>query len=217
MRVVIAEDSALLRDGLAQLLQLRDVEVAAAVADAEALLAAVAEHAPDVAVVDIRLPPTQTDEGVRAALRLRAEHPGTGILLFSQYVETAHATRLLADPTGFGYLLKERVADIGEFVGALERIAAGGPALDPEGVAHLFGARRRTSALDRLTPREREVRGLMTQGRTNHAIATAFTVSERAVEKHIANIFAKLDLPPSEEGHRRVLAVLRYLESAPSA
>jgi len=217
MRVVIAEDSALLRDGLAQLLQLRDVEVAAAVADAEALLAAVAEHAPDVAVVDIRLPPTQTDEGVRAALRLRAEHPGTGILLFSQYVETAHATRLLADPTGFGYLLKERVADIGEFVGALERIAAGGTALDPEVVAQLFGASRRTSALDRLTPREREVLALMAQGRTNHAIATAFTVSERAVEKHIANIFAKLDLPPSEEGHRRVLAVLRYLESAPSA
>ena len=217
MRVVIAEDSALLRDGLAQLLQLRDVEVAAAVADAETLLAAVAEHAPDVAVVDIRLPPTQTDEGVRAALRLRAEHPGTGILLFSQYVETAHATRLLADPTGFGYLLKERVADIGEFVGALERIAAGGTALDPEVVAQLFGASRRTSALDRLTPREREVLALMAQGRTNHAIATAFTVSERAVEKHIANIFAKLDLPPSEEGHRRVLAVLRYLESAPSA
>ncbi|MET7477827.1 response regulator transcription factor [Streptomyces sp. NPDC005648] len=213
MRVVIAEDSALLRDGLAQLLQLRDVEVAAAVPDAEALLTAVAEHAPDVAVVDIRLPPTQTDEGVRAALRLRAEHPGTGILLFSQYVETAHASRLLADPSGFGYLLKERVADIGEFVGALERIAAGGTALDPEVVAQLFGASRRTTALDRLTPREREVLALMAEGRANHTIATTFTVTERAVEKHIANIFAKLDLPPSQEGHRRVLAVLRYLES----
>lgn len=212
MRVVIAEDSALLRDGLAQLLQMRDVEVAAAVADAEALLAAVAEYAPDVAVVDIRLPPTQTDEGVRAAVRLREQHPGTGILLFSQYVETAHASRLLTNPAGFGYLLKERVVDIAEFVAALERVAAGGTALDPEVVAQLFGAGRRTSALDTLTPREREVLALMAEGRTNHGIATAFTVSERAVEKHVANIFAKLHLPPSETGHRRVLAVLRYLE-----
>ncbi|GAA3524965.1 MULTISPECIES: LuxR C-terminal-related transcriptional regulator [Streptomyces] len=212
MRVVIAEDSAILRAGLVQLLQLRDVEVAAAVSDAEALLAAVAEHAPDVAVVDIRLPPTQSDEGVRAALRLRQEHPGLGVLLFSQYVETAHASRLLTDPAGFGYLLKERVVDIGEFVGALERVAAGGTALDPEVVAQLFGASRRATALDALTPREREVLALMAEGRTNHAVATALTVSERAVEKHIANIFTKLDLPPSETGHRRVLAVLRYLE-----
>jgi DNA-binding NarL/FixJ family response regulator len=213
MRVVIAEDSALLRDGLVQLLELRGVEVAAAVADADLLLAAVVEHAPDVAVVDIRLPPTQTDEGVRAALRLRAEHPGTGVLLFSQYVETTYASRLLGNPAGFGYLLKERVVDIGEFVGALERVAAGGTALDPEVVAQLFGASRRATALDALTPREREVLALMAEGRTNHGIATAFTVSERAVEKHVANIFAKLDLPPSETGHRRVLAVLRYLES----
>ncbi|MGV9272269.1 LuxR C-terminal-related transcriptional regulator [Streptomyces griseosporeus] len=213
MRVVIAEDSAILRDGLVQLLQLREVEVAAAVADAGALLAAVAEHAPDVAVVDIRLPPTQTDEGVRAAVRLREDHPRTGVLLFSQYVETTHASRLLGNPAGFGYLLKERVVDIGEFVGALERVAAGGTALDPEVVAQLFGASRRRSALDGLTPREREVLSLMAEGRTNHAIASAFTVSERAVEKHIANIFTKLDLPPSETGHRRVLAVLRYLES----
>ncbi|MHC3472094.1 response regulator [Streptomyces sp. 7R007] len=213
MRVVIAEDSAILRDGLAQLLRLRGVEVAAAVADADALLAAVAEHAPDVAVVDIRLPPTQTDEGVRAAVRLRERHRGTGVLLFSQYVETTHAARLLSDPAGFGYLLKERVVDIGEFVGALERVAAGGTALDPEVVSQLFGASRRASALDALTPREREVLTLMAEGRTNHAIATAFTVTERAVEKHVANIFAKLDLPPSETGHRRVLAVLRYLES----
>ncbi|MFI9757911.1 LuxR C-terminal-related transcriptional regulator [Streptomyces sp. NPDC051963] len=186
---------------------------ALAVADADALLAAVAEHAPDVAVVDIRLPPTQTDEGVRAAVRLREQHPGTGVLLFSQYVETAHAARLLGNPAGFGYLLKERVADIAEFVGALERIAAGGTALDPEVVSQLFGASRRTNALDALTPREREVLALMAEGRTNHAIATAFTVSERAVEKHIANIFTKLDLPPSDTGNRRVLAVLRYLES----
>ncbi|MEV8065183.1 response regulator transcription factor [Streptomyces sp. NPDC085995] len=213
MRVVVAEDSALLRDGLVQLLELRGVETVAAVADAETLLAAVAAHAPDVAVIDIRLPPTQTDEGVRAALRLRVEHPGTGVLLFSQYVETAYAARLLAEPAGFGYLLKERVVDIGEFVAALERVATGGTALDPEVVAQLFGASRRATALDTLTPREREVLALMAEGRTNQAIAASFTVSERAVEKHIANIFVKLGLPPSQEGHRRVLAVLRYLES----
>ncbi|MEU4082852.1 response regulator transcription factor [Streptomyces aureus] len=213
MRVVIAEDSALLRDGLVQLLQLRGVEVAAAVGDAESLLERVAEHRPDVAVVDIRLPPTQTDEGIRAAVRLREEHPGTGVLVFSQYVETRYATRLLGDPAGFGYLLKERVVDIGEFVDAMERVAAGGTALDPEVVSQLFGASRRASALDALTPREREVLGLMAEGRTNHAVAAALTVSERAVEKHIANIFLKLDLPPSDTGHRRVLAVLRYLDS----
>ncbi|WP_189185439.1 response regulator transcription factor [Streptomyces albiflavescens] len=213
MRVVIAEDSALLRDGLVQLLQLRGVEVAAAVGDADALLAAVAEHRPDVAVVDIRLPPTQTDEGVRAAVRLRKDHPGTGVLIFSQYVETTYATQLLGEPAGFGYLLKERVVDIGEFVDAMERVAGGGTALDPEVVAQLFGASRRATALDTLTPREREVLALMAEGRTNHAIAAAFTVSERAVEKHIANIFSKLDLPPSDTGHRRVLAVLRYLDT----
>ncbi|MEU6271659.1 response regulator transcription factor [Streptomyces populi] len=213
MRVVIAEDSALLRDGLVQLLQLRGVEVAAAVGDAESLLDRVAEHRPDVAVVDIRLPPTQTDEGIRAAVRLREEHPATGVLVFSQYVETRYATRLLGDPAGFGYLLKERVVDIGEFVDAMERVASGGTALDPEVVAQLFGASRRGRALDALTPREREVLALMAEGRTNHAIAAALTVSERAVEKHIGNVFLKLDLPPSDTGHRRVLAVLRYLDS----
>ncbi|WP_328555679.1 response regulator transcription factor [Streptomyces sp. NBC_00358] len=213
MRVVIAEDSALLRDGLAQLLQLRGVEVVAAVGDADALLAGVAEHEPDVAVVDIRLPPTQTDEGIRAAVRLRRDHPGTGVLVFSQYVETTYATQLLGNPAGFGYLLKERVVDIGEFVDAMERVASGGTALDPEVVSQLFGASRRVRALDALTPREREVLALMAEGRTNHAIAAALTVSERAVEKHIANIFLKLDLPPSDTGHRRVLAVLRYLDS----
>ncbi|MEU8864669.1 response regulator transcription factor [Streptomyces umbrinus] len=215
MRVVIAEDSALLRDGLAQLLQLRGVDVAAAVGDAEALLAAVAEHRPDAVVVDIRLPPTQTDEGLRAAVRLRADHPGTGVLIFSQYVETKYAEQLLGtNPGGVGYLLKERVVDIGEFVDALERVAAGGTALDPEVVAQLFGASRRTNALDALTPREREVLALMAEGRTNHAVATSFGVSERAVEKHIANIFTKLGLLPSDTGNRRVLAVLRYLETA---
>jgi DNA-binding NarL/FixJ family response regulator len=215
MRVVIAEDSALLRDGLAQLLQLRGVEVAASVGDADALLAAVAEHRPDAAVVDIRLPPTQTDEGLRAAVRLRTDHPGTGVLIFSQYVETKYAAQLLGtNPGGVGYLLKERVVDIGEFVDALERVAAGGTALDPEVVAQLFGASRRASALDALTPREREVLALMAEGRTNHAVATSFGVSERAVEKHIANIFTKLGLLPSDTGNRRVLAVLRYLETA---
>ncbi|WRZ93060.1 response regulator transcription factor [Streptomyces sp. NBC_01007] len=213
MRVVIAEDSALLRDGLVQLLQLRGVEVVAAVGDADSLLAGVAEHRPDVAVVDIRLPPTQTDEGIRAAVRLREDHPGTGVLVFSQYVETKYATQLLGNPAGFGYLLKERVVDIGEFVDAMERVASGGTALDPEVVSQLFGASRRVRALDALTPREREVLVLMAEGRTNHAIAAALTVSERAVEKHIANIFLKLDLPPSDTGHRRVLAVLRYLDS----
>ncbi|WAU79792.1 response regulator transcription factor [Streptomyces sp. Qhu-G9] len=214
MRVVIAEDSALLRDGLAQLLQLRGVVVAAAVGDADALLTAVAEHRPDAAVVDIRLPPTQTDEGLRAAVRLRADHPATGVLIFSQYVETKYAAQLLGtNPGGVGYLLKERVVDIGEFVDALERIAAGGTALDPEVVAQLFGASRRATALDALTPREREVLALMAEGRTNHAIAASFTVSERAVEKHIANIFAKLGLPPSDTENRRVLAVLRHLET----
>lgn len=215
MRIVIAEDSAILREGLVQLLELRGVTVAAAVADAEALLAAVAEHRPDAAVVDIRLPPGHTDEGLRAAVRLRRDHPGTGVLIFSQYVETAYADRLFgAGFAGVGYLLKERVMDIGEFVAALERVAAGGTALDPDVVSQLFGASRRSRALDALTPREHEVLALMAQGRTNQSIATALTVSERAVEKHVAHVFAKLGLPPSETDHRRVLAVLRYLEAA---
>ncbi|MDJ1137097.1 response regulator transcription factor [Streptomyces iconiensis] len=215
MRVVIAEDSAILRDGLVQLLALRGVEVAAAVGDADSLLAAVAEHRPDAAVVDIRLPPGHSDEGLRAAVTLRADHPGTGVLIFSQYVETKYAAQLLGDgAAGVGYLLKERVVDIGEFTEALRRVAAGGTALDPEVVSQLFGASRRGGALDTLTPREREVLAMMAEGRTNQSIAAAFVVSERAVEKHIANIFAKLGLAPSENGHRRVLAVLRYLESA---
>jgi DNA-binding NarL/FixJ family response regulator len=214
MRVVIAEDSALLREGLVQLLTLRGVEVAAAVDDAESLLAAVAEHRPDAAVIDIRLPPAHTDEGLRAAVEIRGSWPGTGVLIFSQYVETKYATQLLGDgAAGVGYLLKERVVDIGEFVSALERVASGGTALDPEVVSQLFGAGRRASALDALTKREGEVLALMAQGRTNQAIAESFVVSERAVEKHIANIFAKLGLPPGESGHRRVLAVLRYLDA----
>ncbi|MEV8564616.1 response regulator transcription factor [Streptomyces sp. NPDC051322] len=179
----------------------------------EALLAAVDEHRPDAAVIDIRLPPGHTDEGLRAAVAIRRSSPRVGLLIFSQYVETKYAAQLLGAGTGgVGYLLKERVVNIAEFVEALGRVAAGGTALDPEVVAQLFGASRRASALDTLTPREREVLGLMAQGRTNHSIAASFVVSERAVEKHISNIFTKLDLPPSETGHRRVLAVLRYLE-----
>ncbi|MFI5803302.1 response regulator transcription factor [Streptomyces sp. NPDC051561] len=218
LRVVIAEDSALLRDGLVQLLSMRGVEVVAAVGDAEALLAAVAEHAPDAAVIDVRMPPTQTDEGLRAAVEIRRTRPGVGVLIFSQYVETRYAAELLGGGgggrggAGVGYLLKERVVDVGEFVDAIGRVAAGGTALDPEVVSQLFGASRRHRALDELTAREREVLGLMAQGLTNQAIADKFMVTERAVEKHVGNIFAKLGLAVEEGGHRRVLAVLRYLE-----
>jgi DNA-binding NarL/FixJ family response regulator len=210
MRIVIADDAAILRDGLAHLLTARGHEVVAGVGDAGALRAAVAEHRPDVAVIDIRMPPTHTDEGLRAAIELRRDHPGLGILLFSQYVETRFATDLLAgSANGVGYLLKERVGDIDDFVDALHRVASGGTALDPEVVGHLLNAGRR--GVDALTPRERDVLGLMAEGRTNAAIAKALVVSDRAVEKHIANIFLKLDLPPSGDDHRRVLAVLRYL------
>jgi DNA-binding NarL/FixJ family response regulator len=212
VRIVIAEDAAILRDGLTQLLATRGHEVVAGVGDAGALRAAVAEYRPDVAIVDIRMPPSHTNEGLRAAIELRGAHPGLGILLFSQYIETRYAAELLAgSPAGVGYLLKERVADIDDFVDALQRVATGGTALDPEVVSHLLGADRR--GLDALTPREQEVLALMAEGRTNAAIAKALIVSDRAVEKHIANIFTKLGLPPSESDHRRVLAVLRYLGS----
>jgi DNA-binding NarL/FixJ family response regulator len=214
VRVVIAEDAAILRDGLVQLLAERGHEVVAAVSDADALRAAVAEHDPDVAVVDIRMPPSFTDEGLRAAIAIRRERPAVGVLVFSQWVETRYAAELLATSSaGVGYLLKDRVADVGEFVEALTRVAAGGTALDPEVVRQLLGASRRSDALATLTPRESEVLGLMAEGRTNGAIARQLVVSDRAVEKHVANIFTKLDLPPSGEDHRRVLAVLRYLGS----
>ncbi len=214
IRVVIAEDSAILRDGLAQLLVDRGFTITEAVSDASALHAAVERDLPDVAVVDIRMPPAFTDEGLRAAIELRRKHPGLGILLFSQYVETRFAAQLLAeDATGIGYLLKDRVADVSDFVEALVRVASGGTALDPEVVTQLVGASRKTDTLSRLTPREREVLSLMAEGRTNAAIATTLVVSEGAVEKHVANIFAKLDLPVSQSDHRRVLAVLRFLES----
>ncbi len=213
MRVVIAEDAAILRDGLVQLLTDRGHDVVAAVSDGDALRAAVAEHDPDVAVVDIRMPPSFTDEGLRAAIAIRRERPAVGVLVFSQWVETRYAAELLAgSSSGVGYLLKDRVADVSEFVEALTRVAAGGTALDPEVVRQLLGASRRRDAIATLTPREREVLGLMAEGRTNGAIARQLVVSDRAVEKHVANIFTKLDLPPSGEDHRRVLAVLRYLD-----
>jgi DNA-binding NarL/FixJ family response regulator len=214
VRVVIAEDASLLRELLAQMLRERGYEVCAAVADADALRAGVAEHRPDVTVVDIRMPPTHTDEGLRAAIDIRRAHPGTGVLLFSQYVETTYVTRLLAaGSAGVGYLLKDRVANLAEFTEALERVAAGGTALDPEVVTQLAGVSRRTQDLALLTARERDVLARMAQGRSNAAIAQALVVSLGTVEKHVAVIFAKLGLPPSEDDNRRVLAVLRYLRT----
>lgn len=211
--VMIAEDSVILRDGLHQLLVDRGFLVTGAFGDAPGLERAVAADTPDVAVVDIRMPPTFTDEGLRAAIRLRQQHPGMGILVFSQYVETRFAAELLAGgAAGIGYLLKDRVADVADFVDALVRVASGGTALDPEVVTQLVGASRRTDALSELSTRERQVLGLMAEGRSNSAIAANLVVSEGAVEKHIANIFQKLQLPTSSTDHRRVLAVLRYLE-----
>jgi len=218
MRVVIAEDSAVVRAGLVEILADRGHDVVAAVGDADALRAAVAEHHPDVTVVDVRMPPGYTDEGVRAAIAIRRDHPGIGVLVFSQYIETRYAADLLGAASGggaagVGYLLKDRVADVGEFVDALSRVAAGGTALDPEVVTQLLGASRRTDGLAALTARERDVLALMAEGRSNAAIAETLVVTERAVEKHISNIFTRLGLAPSDADHRRVLAVLRYLES----
>jgi DNA-binding NarL/FixJ family response regulator len=214
IRVAIAEDSGVLRDGLVQLLADRGFEITAAVSDARALRASIEGDCPDVAVIDIRMPPTFTDEGLRAAIDLRAGHPGLGILLFSQYVETRYAADLLADnAAGIGYLLKDRVADVSDFVEALVRVASGGTALDPEVVTQLVGASRRVDSISGLSTRERDVLSLMAEGRSNAAIATQLVISEGAVEKHVANIFAKLDLPVSQSDHRRVLAVLRFLDS----
>jgi DNA-binding NarL/FixJ family response regulator len=214
IHVVVAEDSAILRDGLVQLLADRGFCITGAVSDPAGLKQSVSERVPDVAVVDIRMPPTFTDEGLRAALQLRKSHPGVGILLFSQYVETRYAAELLAGgAAGIGYLLKDRVADVSDFVEALVRVASGGTALDPEVVTQLLGASRRIDSLAALSPREREVLSLMAEGRSNAAIAATLVISEGAVEKHVANIFAKLDLPASASDHRRVLAVLRYLEA----
>ena len=214
MRVVIAEDSVILRDGLAGLLTDRGHDVVAAVGDGDALRSAVAAFVPDVCVVDIRMPPSYTDEGLRAAIAVRRAQPDVGVLVFSQYVETRYAAELLAGSArGVGYLLKDRVADVREFVDALTRVAGGGTALDPEVVAQLLGASRHVDAVATLTPRERDVLERMAEGLSNSGIAAALVVSERAVEKHVANIFAKFGLPPSEADNRRVLAVLRFLQS----
>jgi DNA-binding NarL/FixJ family response regulator len=211
MRVVIAEDNTLLREGLELLLSHNGFEVADTVGNAPALLEAVAAHRPDIAVVDVRLPPSFRDEGLRAAIEARRRWPGLAVLVLSQYVERVYASELLADGAGgVGYLLKDRVARVEEFIDALRRVAAGGTALDPEVVTELF-ARDHGRSLDALTPREREVLALMAQGHANATIAELLVVTERAVSKHIAAIFAKLGLPPTDTGHRRVLAVLAYL------
>ncbi|HEX6472606.1 MAG TPA: response regulator transcription factor [Streptosporangiaceae bacterium] len=215
MRVVIAEDSVLLREGLVRLLADEGIEAVATVGDGPSLVEAVVAHAPDLAIVDVRMPPSFTDEGLRAALAARERVPGAPILVLSQYVEERYATELIGEGArGVGYLLKERVADVAEFVEAVRKIAAGGTVIDPEVIGQLLGRRRRGDRLEALTPREREVLGLMAQGRSNAAIARDLVVTEGAVEKHISNIFLKLDLPPAENSHRRVMAVLAYLGNA---
>jgi DNA-binding NarL/FixJ family response regulator len=213
VRVVIAEDLVLLREGLSRLLRDNGLEVVAVVEDRHALVYSVMREKPDVAIVDIRLPPSFRDEGVRAALEIRERSPETGILILSQYVEQAYASELLADGGGgVGYLLKDRVFDVDEFVDAVRRVAQGGTALDPQVVAQLVSRHRQGSPLDHLTAREREVLGLMAEGRSNAGIAETLVLTVGAVEKHIAGIFSKLGLPPSESDHRRVLAVLTFLQ-----
>ncbi|MFB4305238.1 LuxR C-terminal-related transcriptional regulator [Actinomadura sp. GTD37] len=212
MRVVLAEDLALLREGLVSLLESHDFEIAAAVDNGPSLLKALLDHRPDVAVVDVRLPPSFTDEGLQAALEARRRVPGLPVLVLSQYVEQLYARELLADGTGaIGYLLKDRVFDAAQFVDAIRRVAAGGTAMDPEVISRLVASSTRDTPLSRLTPRETEVLELMAQGRSNAAIAERLVVTERAVTKHTANIFAKLDLAVTGDDNRRVLAVLAYL------
>jgi DNA-binding NarL/FixJ family response regulator len=213
MRVVIAEDSVLLRAGLTRILADAGEEVVATVGAADELMTTVERHQPDLAIVDVRMPPTHTDDGLRAAIAIRARWPQVGILVLSQYVEERYAIELLAGETrAIGYLLKDRVADVNEFLSAVRRVGDGGTALDPEVVAQLLARSRQRDPLERLTPREREVRSLMAEGRTNPAIARSLVVSDKAVEKHVSNIFSKLDLPPTEDDHRRVLAVLQYVK-----
>jgi DNA-binding NarL/FixJ family response regulator len=217
MRVVVADDSVLLREGVVRLLPEAEFDVVAQAGDAEDLLRKVGAHKPDVAVVDVRMPPTQTDEGLRAAAEIRRTRPETGVLVLSQVVEASAALDLFAGGAdGLGYLLKDRVADIERFTEAVRRVGEGGSALDPEVVSLLLGRRRQEDPLDALTPREREVLEAMAEGRSNNAIAEQLVVTERAVEKHVTSIFGKLGLTPAAEDHRRVLAVLRYLEAGPS-
>ena len=213
MRIVIGEDLFLLREGLVKLLSAHGFEIVAAVATAPELLAALVDEHPDVGIVDVRLPPTHTDDGLRAALRARQQIPGLPVLVLSQYVEQLYARELLADGTGgIGYLLKDRVFDSDQFVEAIRRVAAGGTAMDPEVIARLLARNTDNGAVSALSPREREVLGLMAEGRSNAAIAEQMVITERAVAKHTASIFLKLDLQPSDDDNRRVLAVLAYLE-----
>jgi len=213
VRVVVADDSTLLREGVVRLLEEAGIEVVGQAGDAEELMRKVRAHKPDVAVVDVRMPPTHTDEGLRAAREIRAELPDVAVLVLSQYVEVTYARELLAESAeGLGYLLKDRVADVSALTDAVHRVGAGGSALDPEVVSQMLGRHRRDDPLDALTPREREVLGLMAEGRSNAAIAAELVVTERAVEKHVTGIFSKLDLTTSSDDHRRVLAVLRFLD-----
>jgi DNA-binding NarL/FixJ family response regulator len=213
VRAVIADDSALLREGLARLLEEAEIEVVGQARDADELMLKVRSYRPDVAIVDIRMPPTHTDEGLRAAAEIREKHPGVGVLVLSQYLESGYALELLAESAeGVGYLLKDRVADVDEFCAAVRRVAEGGSALDPEVVSRLVGRRRRDDPLNELTPREREVLELMAEGRSNQAISERMFVTMRAVEKHVTSIFVKLGLPAASEDHRRVLAVLAFLK-----
>ena len=214
MRVVIAEDSTLFREGLVRLLAESGFEVVGEARNAHELRTFVERERPDVAVVDVRMPPTQTDEGTRTAKELKADQPELGILVLSQVVETKHALDLFSEhPEGFGYLLKDRVSNVDDFLEAVRRVAEGGTALDPEVVGQLMGRRRERDPLEDLSPREREVLGLMAEGRTNAAIASQLVITQRAVEKHVKSIFQKLRLAPVDTDHRRVLAVLRYLEA----
>jgi DNA-binding NarL/FixJ family response regulator len=215
VRVLIADDSVLLREGIARLLETSGFDVVAQAGDGDELLRKVVAHEPDVAVVDVRMPPSHTDEGLRAAKQIRAEHPGTAVLVLSADVDEANALELLSESTrSIGYLLKDRIADVKTFTDAVQRVADGGSALDPEVVRLLLGRRRREDPLAELTPREREVLALMAEGRSNAAMAEALVVTDRAVEKHVTGIFSKLCLPPAVEDHRRVLAVLAFLRFA---
>ncbi len=213
MRVVVADDSTLLREGVVRLLEEAEIEVVGQAADAEELMRKVRAHKPDVAIVDVRMPPTHTDEGLRAAREIRAELPEVAVLVLSQYVEVAYARELLAESAeGLGYLLKDRVADVTRLTDAVHRVGSGGSVLDPEVVSQMLGRQRRDDPLAELTPREREVLALMAEGRSNAAIAAELVVTDRAVEKHVTGIFSKLELTNSSEDHRRVLAVLRFLD-----
>jgi DNA-binding NarL/FixJ family response regulator len=214
VRVIVADDSMLVREGVVRLLEEAGLEVVGQAADGEALMRKARAHKPDIAIIDIRMPPTHTDEGLQAALAIRKEMPATGVLVLSEYIEEEYAVELLGeDAAGVGYLLKDRVLDPERFVDAVRRVAEGGSALDPEVVSQMLGRRRTKDPLAELTSRERKVLGLMAEGRSNRAIAETLVISERAVEKHVTSIFAKLNLPPAPEDHRRVLAVLAFLGS----